>query len=114
MFTCVVCRFGNQAASDGVFGNRCGTRATEGQLRFGKMGRTTDEGSLGCLREEAVCGRGPNTVHLAAADARITPWDSELGAKGRRDTEGGDRRSAGRDMLDPWTGEIAGPYCRSL
>ena len=34
--------------------------------------------------------------------------------KGFRDTEGGSQASPRGDMSDPWTGEIADPYCRSL
>ena len=46
--------------------------------------------------------------------AQIARWDSELDARVCRDAEGGNRRFSGRDMSRPWTGEIAGPYCRSL
>ncbi len=56
----------------------------------------------------------PTAVYLAAKDARIAPWDSELGAKVLETRRVAARRLPGSDMSDPWTGEIAGPYCRSL
>ena len=40
--------------------------------------------------------------------------DPELGAKVLGSRRVAARRLPGGDMSDPWTGEIAGPYCRGL
>ncbi len=68
-----------------------------------RLGRFGCPGSSGPV----VARVSPNTVHLAATDARIAPWDSELDAKVVRDTEGPKSRSPGCDMSRPYMADGA-------